>query len=154
MGVIYYPLNKIPQRHFKYSKFDIIGIWSIKSDSVVYLEKTDQEWQRDLGRRLQQHRLNQNLSQAELAVATGIARKTITSIETGHGATLLTLIAVLRGLGLVNQLDNFIPPPGPSPIQLVKLAGKQRRRASGRRKQQTDGGFAEDPKPWTWGPKA
>jgi putative transcriptional regulator len=118
---------------------------------VTDITKTDVAWQRDLGARLQAHRLNQNFSQAELAAATGIARKTITNIETGHGGTMLTLIALLRGLGLINQLDNFLPAPGPSPIQLVRLAGKQRRRASGRRKP-ADALEEGAPNPWTWGP--
>lgn len=118
---------------------------------VKNVNYTDVALQRDLGARLQACRLNQNLSQAELASATGIARKTITNIETGHGGTMLTLIALLRGLGLLGQLDNFLPEPGPSPIQLVKLAGKQRRRASGRRKP-ADVLVQSAPKPWTWGP--
>jgi transcriptional regulator with XRE-family HTH domain len=120
---------------------------------VANLTKTDIAHQRDLGARLQAHRLNQNLSQAELAAATGLARKTITNLETGHGGTLLTLIAVLRGLNLLGQFEAFIPAPGPSPIQLVKLAGKQRRRATGRRKPAD--ALGEPPlKPWTWGPNA
>lgn len=116
------------------------------------LVRSDLAWQQDLGARLQAHRLNQNLSQAELAAATGLARKTITNLETGHGGTLLTLIAVLRGLGLLGQFDAFIPAPDPSPIQLVKLAGKQRRRATGRRK--SPAALEEPQKPWTWGPNA
>ncbi len=119
---------------------------------MLELTKSDQEWQRALGQRLQQHRLNANLSQTELAEATGVARKTITNVETGHGGTLLTIIALLRGLGLQRQLDTFIPAPGPSPIQLVKLAGKQRRRATGRRK--VPDALAEPVPAWTWGPKA
>ena len=118
---------------------------------MIAVTKTDLALQQDLGARLQAHRLNQNLSQAELAATTGLARKTITNLETGHGGTLLTLIAVLRGLGLLAQLEAFIPAPGPSPIQLVKLAGKQRRRATGRRKP-ADALGEPPPKPWTWGP--
>lgn len=117
------------------------------------LTKSDLAYQHELGARLQAHRLNQNLSQAQLAAATGLARKTITNLETGHGGTLLTLIAVLRGLRLLDQLEAFIPAPGPSPIQLVKLAGKQRRRATGRRKP-TETLAEPAPKPWTWGPNA
>jgi len=115
--------------------------------------KSNLAWQQDLGARLQAHRLNQNLSQAQLAAATGLARKTITNLETGHGGTLLTLIAVLRGLHLLDQLEAFIPAPGPSPLQLVKLAGKQRRRATGRRKP-ADALPEPAPQPWTWGPNA
>ncbi len=116
------------------------------------LVKSDLAVQRELGARLQAHRLNQNLSQAELADLTGLARKTITNLETGHGGTLLTLLAVLRGLRLLDQMEAFIPAPGPSPIQLVKLAGKQRRRATGRRRGRD--AVEEPQKPWTWGPNA
>ncbi len=120
---------------------------------VIVQTKSDREWLRELGRRVQQHRLNRNFSQVELAELTGVARKTITNLETGHGCTLQTLIALLRGLGLLNQLDAFIPEPGPSPMQLVKLAGKRRQRATGRRKAH-GGAVEEPPQPWTWGPKA
>jgi transcriptional regulator with XRE-family HTH domain len=113
--------------------------------------RTNLQIQRELGARLQAHRLNQNLSQADLAFATGLARKTITNLENGHGGTLLTLIAVLRVLGLLAQFEAFAPDPGPSPIQLLKLAGRRRRRATGRRQL----GVAENPPaPWTWGPSA
>lgn len=117
------------------------------------LAKNDVAHQREFGARLQAHRLNQNLSQAELAAVTGLARKTITNLETGHGGTLLTLIAVLRGLGLLAQFEAFIPSPGPSPIQLVQLAGKQRRRATGSRRS-ADSLAEPAPKAWTWGPNA
>jgi len=120
---------------------------------VEILTKSDLAWQNEVGVRLQAHRLNQNLSQAELAATSGLARKTITNLETGHGGTMLTLIAVLRGLHLLGQLDAFIPAPGPSPIQMVKLAGKQRRRATGLRKR-SDTLEEPAPKPWTWGPNA
>ena len=120
---------------------------------VLVQTKSDREWLRELGRRVQQHRLNRNFSQVELAELTGVARKTITNLETGHGCTLQTLIALLRGLGLLNQLEAFIPEPGPSPMQLVKLAGKRRQRATGRRKAH-GGAVEEPPQPWTWGPKA
>jgi transcriptional regulator with XRE-family HTH domain len=116
----------------------------IQPNSDLYL-------QRELGARLQAHRLNQNLSQADLALATGLARKTITNLENGRGGTLLTLIGVLRVLGLLPQFQALAPDPGPSPIQLVKLAGKRRRRATGRRQL----ALADAPaKPWTWGPSA
>jgi len=117
------------------------------------LTVTNEAWQREVGNRLQLHRLNQNLSQTDLAEAIGIARKTITSVENGHGGTLLTIIAMLRGLNLLGHLEAFIPPPGPSPIQLVKLAGKQRKRATGKRGTAT-GRVNEPQKPWTWGPNA
>ncbi|MGD8934153.1 MAG: transcriptional regulator, partial [Gammaproteobacteria bacterium] len=49
---------------------------------------------------------------------------------------LSTVIAVLRELGALEQLDSFIPDDTISPLQLAKMQGKQRERASGRRSRQ------------------
>lgn len=94
---------------------------------------SDTEIQAEIGRRLRQERLNINMSQEHLAAASGLSRRTITNAEGGSGCTLLTLIAMLRAMGRLNSLQNFIPEPELSPIQLSKLKGKQRSRATGRR---------------------
>ena len=88
----------------------------------------------EIGRRIQQERLNQNLSQAELSRKAGVSRKTMTNLETGEGCSLVTLLSVLRGLGRLDQLDAFLPDPGISPVELAKLQGKVRKRATGKRK--------------------
>ncbi len=106
---------------------------------------SDDEIQRELGRRLRRARLQRNLTQAQLAEATGLSRRTVTNAESGRGATLGTLIALLRGLGALEQLDALLPDPGPSPIALARLAGRRRQRATGRR-----GGSPSRPSPWSW----
>ncbi|MDT8453162.1 MAG: hypothetical protein RQ936_10535 [Gammaproteobacteria bacterium] len=56
--------------------------------------------------------------------------------KTGRGK-LSTLVAVLRELGALDQLDRFIPPVSISPIKMAdtnrKISG-QRERASGTRR--------------------
>lgn len=94
---------------------------------------SDNEIQVELGIRLKRERLNLNMSQEQLARASGLSRRTITNAEGGSGCTLLTLIAILRALGRLNSLQNFIPEPELSPIQVSKLKGKQRSRATGTR---------------------
>lgn len=42
-------------------------------------------------------------------------------------------IAIMMALNLTEQLDLFLPPQPISPIQLMKLQGKKRQRASGQR---------------------
>lgn len=85
-----------------------------------------------LGQRLKQARLNQDLTQQEVAERAGLGRKVVLNAEKGK-AQLEGLIAILQALDLTAQLDNFLPPQPPSPIQLAKLQGKQRQRASGQR---------------------
>ena len=88
----------------------------------------------ELGRRLQAQRLNANLSQAEVARKAGVSRRGLQNLESGRVCTLSLLIRVLRALGKLQQLEALIPETGPSPIQLAKLKGRERQRASGRRK--------------------
>lgn len=88
----------------------------------------------ELGQRLQTQRLNANLSQAEVAQKAGISRRALQNLESGRVCTLSLLIRVLRTLGKLHQLEALLPETGPSPIQLAKLKGRERQRASGRRK--------------------
>lgn len=84
---------------------------------------------KELGHRLKQLRLNQNYSQQELAKITTLSLNTIKALELGNGK-LCNFISVLRHLNRLDQLDSFIPNLSISPLQLAKMQGKQRQRAS------------------------
>lgn len=86
----------------------------------------------EMGERLKQARLNRNLTQSQVAEVAGIARKTVISAEKGK-VQLNNLIAILMALDLTEQLDLFLPQQDISPLQLAKLQGKKRQRASGQR---------------------
>ena len=63
---------------------------------------------RDIGRCIQQHRLQRGLSQETLAIKAGLHRTYLSSIERGQKrATLDTLIRVANALNL--QLIDLIP---------------------------------------------
>lgn len=81
-----------------------------------------------LGQRLQTARLNQGLTQVEVAERAGVSRNIVLSAEKGK-VQLENLVAILQALNLTDQLDQFLPPQPISPIQLAKLQGKQRQRA-------------------------
>lgn len=117
----------------------------------------------EIGQRIQRERLNQNLSQAELCQKAGISRKTMTNLENGEPCSLVTLLAVLQGLNRLDHLDAFLPDPGISPIELAKLHGKVRKRATGKRKAKGRKNFSytsgrpsiptvveESPEVWNW----
>ena len=82
-----------------------------------------------LGDRLKQARLNSDLSQAELASRTGLNRRTILNAEKGK-TQLKNLVAILVSLGMAEQINMFLPVQEISPLQLAKLEGKKRQRAS------------------------
>ena len=87
----------------------------------------------ELGGRIQRERLNQNITQKDLWERAGVSKKVVQQLEIGRGCTLDSFIRILRALGQLDQIDALLPDPGISPIQLARMAGRQRRRASGSR---------------------
>ena len=85
---------------------------------------------KEIGRRLKRKRLGKNLSQQKLADLAGINRTTVRDIEQGSPFGVLTLVEILRALDALDELNSFLPDPGISPLQLAKMKGKERRRAS------------------------
>jgi transcriptional regulator with XRE-family HTH domain len=82
----------------------------------------------ELGNRLEHLRLERNMTQMALADEIGITAKSYRQLIAGRGK-LENMIAALRALNCLNQLENFLPEPPPSPLEQLKLRGKQRQRA-------------------------
>ncbi len=94
---------------------------------------SDPEILAELGRRLRRYRLQQNLTQADLARDAGVSTRTVRNVENGGDTQLGTLLRVLRVLGRLDALDAFLPRPGVSPMELLRAGGRERQRASARR---------------------
>lgn len=90
----------------------------------------------ELGNRLKQARLRADLTQSEVASRSGLSRRTILNAEKGK-VQLENLVAILVSMGMVEQLNMFLPVQEISPIQLAKLKGQQRQRASRSKKKKT-----------------
>lgn len=99
----------------------------------------------ELGARLRAMRLDRRWTQADLALAAGLPKRTIERLETGTHTGLSALIRVLRAFGILENLEALVPETGPGPIDLLERRGRPRRRVR-------VSGFADTPaKPWTWG---
>jgi transcriptional regulator with XRE-family HTH domain len=94
--------------------------------------------------RLARRRLDLSLTQAELAKQAGIAKRTVERIESGASAQLSSLMRIFRVLEVLPGLEQLLPEPGPRPMELLKMKGKLRQRASSRRQDEAAG------QPWTW----
>ena len=99
----------------------------------------------ELGNRLKQARLNANLTQAEVASRAGLNRRTILNAEKGK-VQLENLVAILISMDMADQLNLFLPVQEISPIQLAKLKGQERQRASKSKKRKTR--IKEDKSSW------
>ncbi len=93
-----------------------------------YLSMTNTAIAAELGNRLERLRLERNIPQQALADEIGITPKSYRQMITG-GGKLENIIAALRALDCLQQLDNFLPEPPPSPLAQLKLKGKERLRA-------------------------
>lgn len=83
----------------------------------------------ELGDRIKTARLNANLTQKALAKKAGVSLKAVTNSEKGK-STLESMIAILIALEITEQLNFFIPKQEISPVQLIELKGKERKRAA------------------------
>lgn len=108
---------------------------------------TDKSIEEELGNRVKTLRLRKNITQKELAEATTLSLNVVKSLESGRGK-LSTLIATLRELGALDHLNSFIPETSISPLQLAKLQGKGRERASGERRRITKVDKPKDKSEW------
>lgn len=93
---------------------------------------TDQAVAAELGRRMEQLRLEQNLTQQEVADAVGLSRVSYRKLAAGEGK-FVNVIAVLRVLGQLALVEQFIPETTFSPMEQLKMRGKTRQRATGSR---------------------
>ncbi|VGO14983.1 hypothetical protein PDESU_03563 [Pontiella desulfatans] len=82
----------------------------------------------ELGERVRQQRIAAGIKQRELAERAAISPDTLSALENGRSVSTETLVRVLRELGWASALEELLPAPAPSPIELQKLSGKQRQR--------------------------
>lgn len=90
------------------------------------------EREAELGRQVRVLRLRQNIDQRQLADRAGIALNAVKNLEAGKGATLRSLVKVLRLLNRVDWLRTLAPTVSISPVQMLK-AKAPRRRASNKK---------------------
>lgn len=110
---------------------------------------TDEAILQELGGRLARVRIEHNLTQATLAEQAGLSKRTVERLESGEVATQLSgFLRVCRALGLLDRFNLLLPEPMASPMAQLKLAGRKRQRATGKKT------AAHASKKWTWGESA
>lgn len=86
-----------------------------------------------LGQRLAQHRLRQNISQADLANRIGVSTPTISNLENGKNATLDTFLNVVLALGLASELENLFTETPLTASELRRLYQQPKRQRAGKK---------------------
>jgi transcriptional regulator with XRE-family HTH domain len=104
-----------------------------------------------LGERLTQLRITHGMTQAGLADAAGVAKRTVERVESGESVQLLTLVRLCRVLGLIDGLDQLVPEQGPSPMALLKDKSRQKQPQRARSRKPAPASKPGEPSVWTWG---
>lgn len=97
-----------------------------------------------LGQRLERLRLDAGTTQADLAEAAGVSKRTVERLEGGASVQLTNLVRVLRALGVVDRFASMLPESRPRPLEVLDR-GRQPRRRAPRRKPEP-----RSPAPWSW----
>lgn len=95
--------------------------------------QTDQAIAKEVGTRIQAIRLKKNMSLEDIAKSAGISRQTLHLLLNHGKGTLTNLITVLRSINELERLSSLLEEVLPSPLQIIRMEGKKRQRASGRR---------------------
>jgi transcriptional regulator with XRE-family HTH domain len=94
---------------------------------------SDVDIARRIGKNLRTIRLDSDITRDELQTITGVHKKTIGDMESGKNVTMGTFIAILRGLNLLDKLNELLREEPISPVMLAKLQWRVPQRATGKR---------------------
>jgi len=108
-------------------------------------ETTPETAVKEIGLRIAQKRLEQGITQVDVAKQAGVGKRTIERIEAGFDIKLTTLVRILRVLNLSNNLNELIPERIISPIDVLKNQKKQPKRATKRQS------LSSPKRTWKWG---
>jgi len=99
----------------------------------------------ELGRRIARRRLDRGITQADVAEQAGLGKRTVERVEAGGDTQMSTIVRLLHVLGLTEGLERLVPETGPGPMELLKMKGKERKRASSSKQ------VAKPSEEWRWG---
>lgn len=85
---------------------------------------------RQLGRRFRQYRIAMQMKQSEVAQKAGLSIFTLSQFENGRSSniTMANLAALLRIIGLLENVDQLLPELPVSPYELERIQKKERKR--------------------------
>jgi transcriptional regulator with XRE-family HTH domain len=93
----------------------------------MIIDKTTEEWEKELGQQIRDLRLWQNIDQQRLAEQAGVALNVVKRLESGKGTTVSSMIKILRSLGRIDWLTTLAPVVSISPLQMLKEKPKRQR---------------------------
>ena len=124
-------------------------ISTIELVDMISEHSSNQHIMAEIGSRFAAARINMDLSQSELANRSGVSLKTIGHLENGRKSVgLLNMIAIIRALNLIHEIEHFMPKPPPSAKSFIIEGAKVRvRKRASSNSNQHDVNASD----WKWG---
>ncbi len=95
----------------------------------MYPQHSAADWAAELGNQLRTVRLRLELDQRQLAARAGVGLNAVKNLESGKGATVRSLVRVLRALDRTDWLSALAPPVTVSPLQMLRARHPRQRAA-------------------------
>ena len=114
------------------------------SCKLDFATASSQQIEGELCQRLERIRLMRNITQRHLATEAGVSVRTIKRLENGEGVSFNTFIRVLIALRIQQNLALLLPDPTIRPMERVRFAGRERKRARSTQKKPSS-------QKWQWG---
>ncbi len=93
----------------------------------IYGDENNAFLLKEIGERIRDIRIAQNLTQEEMAADIGVSLSTIKRIESGTGSTLENFLRILRYFNLTQNLEILIPSQQQSAEEIYRNVSKRQR---------------------------
>lgn len=93
----------------------------------IYGDENNAFLLKEMGERIRDIRIAQNLTQEEMAADIGVSLSTIKRIESGTGSTLENFLRILRYFNLTQNLEILIPSQQQSAEEIYRNVSKRKR---------------------------
>ncbi len=98
----------------------------------------------ELGDRIRAARIDMPLTQDELAARAGVSISTVAKIERGEDVRFSSMLAILRALGMLANVDILVPEERVRPSDIARTGHSRKRASSARSARDVSSA-------WTWG---
>jgi transcriptional regulator with XRE-family HTH domain len=115
------------------------------NDSVDFNIASSNQIEEAIDEKIRRLRLARNWTREKLAREAGVSMRTIANLEEGRGTTFNTIIRILKAFNLQANLSALFPDLSIHPIELLETGGKERKRASMKKKEPEEAAGS-----WKW----
>jgi transcriptional regulator with XRE-family HTH domain len=98
----------------------------------------------EIGERLHGVRVAKPLTRDELSELCGVSVRTIANIEGGKDATFGNILAIMRTLGVLQNVESLVPEQTLRPSDVARLSHRRQRATSPKYRKQSSSA-------WVWG---